>query len=929
MTPKIPVLQIDKMKRLLSLILFLTILVQLFTIPVFAAKTVIKGETELEFIKALNIVGNWDPSEIVTRAEFVDAAVRCIVKDSSSVVAPNTVFNDVPADHWAAYNIDVAVKSGIISGAGTGSFEPEGYLTYAAAMKIAVNALGYGAVAEQNGGFPTGYFIAASTVGIDVPNVENTNILTKGEAAIILKNILETVPMGRAYIFGDEEYFMPENEDRTILNRIHSIRSFKGIVTSNPYTSIDSTSIVPENTVRIESLTTGRSEIFNIGETKAADYIGRHMIVYYYESDESPYTLFKLMPDPGEVVVSIEGDDIVEASYNNRKIKYSDTNEINRWNESESNGSVIIPIDASIIHNGIFTGDVKGIFDIINGNTENNVESITLYDNNRDGSFEFVDVKTYYTLNVDYVYDGDDRLVLTDNVTGKTIQIDKYNNKIMERRYTSDGIELPGYGVIEGNTVGVSYAKGEVELYNLYVSKDSKVDTFKAVNEDEIQSVDYTYYLSNTLKKYFKDKEMNVAKQIESGVEYTLFFDHKGKLAGYYSQETGYDTYYGIIQNKDDYIYILDAQPLNSRLGTSTIQFKVSTLEAEVSVMTSTSKLKVNNMTVTSGSKGISPAEAIAMVKGKLVQYTKDSMGYIKTITLPEDSTEDNVFSYTFGLDQSAGPVKLRYRGGPKVFYYDNVGSAAIDSKTTILWVPSQRLVEEGVDVNLYCKRGALNNFATDQSYYINSYKVNNSSVTANIIVAYNDGEPRIDSFTKPIVVRKVEQSYNKSGHVATKIYGNQDTKDVEIASEESVFKKHDGTSLEVGVGDLVRLALNAMGDCSYAEVLFDYSDYETVDKSYSSAYRAIRGSVYQHDTNTMYMVKNKWDINDADIIPANIESQICSSSAKIYLLDVKAEKLTKVTSGSLVDYKFDNINYSRVVVANSYGTPDLIVIYK
>ena len=924
------------MKRLLSLILFLTILVQLFTLPVNSAETVIKGETEIEFIKALDIVGNWDASEIVTRAEFVNAAVRCIVKnsgakDSSSVVAaPETVFGDVPADYWAAYNIDVAKKNGIIAGAETDSFDPEGYLSYAAAIKIAVNSLGYGAVADQNGGFPTGYFIAASTIGIDGMNAENTNILTKGEAAIILKKILETVPMGRAYIFGEEEYFMPENDDRTILNRIHSIRSFKGVVTSNPYTSFDSTGVTAENTVRIKSLTTGYSEIFNIGETKAADYIGRNMIVYYYESDEKPYTLFKMRPDAGEVAVSIDGDDIVEASYNNRKIKYSGTYETNRWEENESKGSVIIPVDANIIHNGIFTGDVRGIFDIINGDTENNVESITLYDNDNDGNFELVDVKTYYTLRVDYVYDGDDRLVLTDNVTGKTIQIDKTNSKIFERRYTSDGFELPGYGIIDGNTVGVSYAKGEVELYNLYVSKDSRIDTFKAVNEDEIQSVDYTYSLSNTLNKYFKDKKLNVTKQIESGVEYTLFLDHKGKIAGYYSQETSYDSYYGIIQNKDDYIYIIDAQPLNRRLETSVIQFKVSTLEAEVSVMTSTNKLKVNNVLVTSGGKGITPSQAVASVKGKLVQYEKDSQGYIKSITLPESATEDNVFSYTVGVgDQENGPVNLRYRAGPKVFYRDNVGSAAISSKTTILWVPHNDLVEQGVDVNLYCKRGTASNFTSDQYYNVNTYKVNNSSVAADIIVAYDNGEYRIDSFSKPVVVSKVEQSYNKYGQIAIKIYGVQDGKDVEIASEDQVFKNQYGVSVDVGPGDLVRGQLNAKGDCDVVEVIFDYDNYEDVDKSFSSGYRAIRGSVYHHDATAMYMVKNKWNITDADIKPANMESQVCSSSAKIYLYDTVSQKLTKVSSGSLVDYKFDNVNYSRVVVANSYGTPELIVIYR
>lgn len=48
------------------------------------------------------------------------------------------------------------------------------------------------------------------------------------------------------------------------------------------------------------------------------------------------------------------------------------------------------------------------------------------------------------------------------------------------------------------------------------------------------------------------------------------------------------------------------------------------------------------------------------MVKGKLVQYKTNSNGFITTITLPKSSTEDNVFSYTQGVEQSGGPVKLR-----------------------------------------------------------------------------------------------------------------------------------------------------------------------------------------------------------------------------------------------------------------------------
>jgi hypothetical protein len=76
-------------------------------------------------------------------------------------------------------------------------------------------------------------------------------------------------------------------------------------------------------------------------------------------------------------------------------------------------------------------------------------------------------------------------------------------------------------------------------------------------------------------------------------------------------------------------------------------------------------------------------------------------------------------------------------------------------------------------------------------------------------------------------------------------------------------------------------------------------------------------------------MVKNNWNIDDEDIKPSNMESQVCTSSAKIYLFNEAKKTLKKVSSGNLIDYKFDKGNYSRVVVANSYGSPDLIVIYE
>ena len=195
------------MKKVLSLILLLTILMQFISVTVYSAEVAIIGENEVEFIQKLDIIGNWEASDIITRAEFINAVMRCIIKDSGSkdggmtVNAQNKVFEDVPLNHWAAYNIELAKTADIISGSDAGRFDPDGFLSYHAALKIIINALGYKLLAEKNGGFPIGYIYAANEIKLGFLSVANNEILTKGEAAILIKDMLETVPMKKEYNF--------------------------------------------------------------------------------------------------------------------------------------------------------------------------------------------------------------------------------------------------------------------------------------------------------------------------------------------------------------------------------------------------------------------------------------------------------------------------------------------------------------------------------------------------------------------------------------------------------------------------------------------------------------------------------------------------------------------------------------------------------
>ena len=916
------------MKKILSSFILTAILVQLFHINIFSYELKITGENEADFLDSLGIISTWEITEPVTRAEFVNAAMRCVIRDSgaknmtSSVKADKSVFTDVPMDYWAAYNIEAAKARGIVSGTVGGEFNPEGYLSRAAAIKIVVSALGYAPFAEENGGFPIGYLSVAERLKISKTEIQNDDILTKGEAAVLLKNMLETAPVKSIYGANGSEMKMPSESDDSLLNMVYSIKSFEGVVTANEYSSVDSVKTVGNGKVCIKSTSTENSAIFFVNGTKASDYLGRRLAVYYY--DNEPYELAYVLPYDGDTLV-IDGNDLLNASFTSKKIEYTQKNTIDDFKEKVSKKSVKISTYTDVIHNGIFTNDIENVFDIINGETEESVDSVKLYDNDDDGKYDVIDVISYYTIHADYVYDGEDRLVITDNVTEKSIIVDKEKGNAVERRYTASGVETASYGITKGNTVGVAYAKGEAELYNLYISKDSRSDVIKVINNEMLQSEKNTYLLSDTFKKYFEKN--NIPASFKINEQYTLYIDHKGKLAGYYSKETSFDSYYGMIKDKDDYLYILNAYKATSSKNDYSLEFKTVNLEAEVSTRFSADTLKIDGRKVKSGD--LSVDDAISVLKGKFVKYTSDASGKIKTITLPEKNVKDNVFSYSPGFEQGNGAVNLRYRAGPKVFYKDGVGSTAITSDTTILWVPYSELVDEGVDVNLYCKRGTTSDFRSDQYYYVNAYKLNASSVTADILIAYNNNEYRVDSFSKPIIVRKVVLAQNKYGNISTLVYGIQENKEVEIASEEAVFKNRYGVDVTVEPGDLIRCQLNAREDCRVIDMLLDCSDYSDVTTSFSSAYRAIKGSVYQHDANAMYIVKNKWEITDEDILPSNMETQICTSSANIYLFDTEAKTLKKVNSGSLVDYKSDKENYSRVAVANSYGTPDLIVIYE
>lgn len=112
--------------------------------------------------------GDFRPGDTLTRAEA--AAYVCRALALSEPSPAETVFSDVPIEHWASGYIDLAYSQGFVDGCGDGTFHPDDPVTYEQAVKMIVSALGYKPDVKTKGGYPTGYLAVAAqykmTVGV-------------------------------------------------------------------------------------------------------------------------------------------------------------------------------------------------------------------------------------------------------------------------------------------------------------------------------------------------------------------------------------------------------------------------------------------------------------------------------------------------------------------------------------------------------------------------------------------------------------------------------------------------------------------------------------------------------------------------------------------------------------------------------------------
>lgn len=216
----------NRFKRLTALLLCVACVCALVTVPPVSAAEAVSTFPDItdpqvgravEALRTMGVIdgdeaGHYNPDGSLTRAAFCKMAIVVMGKeDEAQAQANRTIFNDVPASHWARGYVNLATlttigsdaegKGGsrLMMGLGNGSFAPDRLISYGEAVTILLRMLGY--VKEASLNWPNGAVDTAASLGLTrgfAPPTSGAPV-TRAQAALLLRNMLTTP------ISGDKE----------------------------------------------------------------------------------------------------------------------------------------------------------------------------------------------------------------------------------------------------------------------------------------------------------------------------------------------------------------------------------------------------------------------------------------------------------------------------------------------------------------------------------------------------------------------------------------------------------------------------------------------------------------------------------------------------------------------------------------------------
>ncbi len=401
----------------------------------------------IETLAALNFFvgdenGNFNPDSTITRAEF--ATIVCRLLGIENAAAGTADFADVPADHWASGYISMAAQYGVIVGYGDGNFGPEDPVKYEEAVKMLVCALGYQPMADTKGGYPTGYLVTASQIGLlSATNGTQGTGAPRSLVAQLTYNALD-IPMMEQQGFGTEVQYVvmkrvdADGQDKVTLLTKLGIYKLGGIITANSKVAYSGTSPVDVGFVQIdwddhydspvkewidrEDADDSRRRLtLDVNGTDAEDMIGLRVITYVSEYASRKYQIEAIEVDQGLVeTLSVDARDLDDSA-----LDFMATSPTFKYYKDGATRSTTVDLapDYTVVwNNEVLKTDVSDTFTGLNSNL---VADLELIDWDNDGYFDVLKV-------IEYAH------YVVDSVNTETGVVTTYNGRKVDLGYEDD-----------------------------------------------------------------------------------------------------------------------------------------------------------------------------------------------------------------------------------------------------------------------------------------------------------------------------------------------------------------------------------------------------------------------------------------------------------------------------------------------------------
>jgi len=484
------------MKKLLSLLLSIIMLMGMFAVQSVSAEISEADARQIKFLEALEIMESVDPASYtaeVTRENFAYYAAKAVGVQTTGNDSSRR-YVDVPTYSYAFSAINSLADAGIISESADGRFRPSDFITFGEACTIMLNAMGYKEYAKNNGAWPLGYIKVARM--LDMSIIDTGKALTLEEVAKLIYEAIKS-PLYDIGLISENDAVYVES-DETLLSMVFKIEFKEGSFEAFAGGAIESSDLTEENLVKISGETYEVKEGLDVNE-----YFGDY-VEYFYNDKSGRKEIVYMHRAKGtkeNIIIDIENFD----SYGDNAISYY------AGKNSGQAKKITLSENHTLLYNGMpLLTNVSGTLASLNKGT------ITLKDSNDDGKYDLVMIMDYKNFVV-RMYDSTTEIVYDKvNIGNKLELADKNFVKII-----SDEGEMKPESLITDLVLSVAESqKGEV--VTMIVSGSLIKGTVEAKGKDSV-TVDGTKY---EIEKNYKD-----IISVDMGMSYVFHLDSFGKIA--------------------------------------------------------------------------------------------------------------------------------------------------------------------------------------------------------------------------------------------------------------------------------------------------------------------------------------------------------------------------------------------------------------